>query len=642
MAVVPMKLVNIVGPRDRFDAFVLSCIVNREFHPESAAEVITQVKHLLPFHQDNPYTSLLAECEQLASRCGIALDFCAFDAGSMNGESIRDYLKGLSDHYDALVRERDEIQRIISDDEQIIIQLENIKNLKTRLENFFSMTYVKFRYGRLMRETYHEFREQIEEMPGVYFFNTSETSDTVYCMYLTPRSCGERIDSFFASIHFERIRISDRASGEPMEAIENLTREIAASKERLRNLNVQIDVLKKKNTDKFLSCYSYIKYMNEAHAIRRFAAHTEDSFYLVGWVPQDQLKSFTSALSAFPDLTYVIEPPGSIPQLVPPVKLKNRGFFKYFEDFVVMYGLPSYNELDPTCLLTLSYMLLFGIMFGDVGQGAVLILLGIAAWKLMKMRIGRIISCVGISSVLFGFFYGSVFGSEDLLPGFKVMETPETTNITLIAAIGIGLILITIAFVFNIVNGIRQKNYEKVFFSQNGLAGLVFYWAVIIGVLMLFFVGVNLFTVGYLIVLVVIPLLLIFFKEPLGKLAKKRPDWKPESIGDYILVNLFEMLEILLSFVTNTISFVRVGAFALSHVGMMMVVYLLAAGANGSHNLIVLIIGNIIVIALEGLIVGIQVLRLEFYELFGRFYSGDGRPYRPIHVDYKVSGKNNQ
>ena len=93
---------------------------------------------------------------------------------------------------------------------------------------------------------------------------------------------------------------------------------------------------------------------------------------------------------------------------------------------------------------------------------------------------------------------------------------------------------------------------------------------------------------------------------------------------------IFEIIEMLLSFLSNTISFLRLAAFAINHAGLCMAVYILANMISGAGNIAIAIIGNAIVIVLEGLIVAIQVLRLEYYELFSRFYSGDGRPYKPI------------
>ena len=127
----------------------------------------------------------------------------------------------------------------------------------------------------------------------------------------------------------------------------------------------------------------------------------------------------------------------------------------------------------------------------------------------------------------------------------------------------------------------------------------------------------------------VVPLVLIFLQEPLSLLVEKKKDWMPKQKGMFIVEKFFELFEILLSFVTNTMSFIRVGAFALNHVGMMSVVFLLSDMAQGG-SIVVQVLGNALVIGLEGLIVGIQVLRLEYYEMFSRFFVGDGKEFQNI------------
>ena len=138
-----------------------------------------------------------------------------------------------------------------------------------------------------------------------------------------------------------------------------------------------------------------------------------------------------------------------------------------------------------------------------------------------------------------------------------------------------------------------------------------------------------------------LPILLIFLCEPLSRAIKKHKLEKPEDgIGSFILESFFECFEVVLSFVSNTVSFLRVGGFVLSHAGMMLVVFTLADMAGPVAYIPVVIIGNLFVMALEGLIAGIQVLRLEFYEMFSRFFDGDGKEYEPVTISYELNEEN--
>jgi len=305
-----------------------------------------------------------------------------------------------------------------------------------------------------------------------------------------------------------------------------------------------------------------------------------------------------------------------------------------YKFYVDMYGTPSYSDLDITAFVAVTYTILFGIMFGDLGQGFCLAVIGFLMWKLKKMALGKILIPCGISSMVFGFVFGSVFGFEEMLdPVYeklgwagKPLSVMDSINTVLLIAIGIGVFLMIVAMLLNIYACIKRRAFGEALFSQNGLAGIIVYVA-----------GVNLAS-GFMNGPAPIPnavctamlvggLLILLVKEiPIG-IIDKHPDWKPESIGDFILQNVFELLEYVLSYLSNTVSFLRVGAFVLVHAGMMMVVFSLA-GEN--ENIFVIILGNVLVIALEGLLTGIQALRLEYYEMFSRFFEGSGTGFEPI------------
>ena len=183
--------------------------------------------------------------------------------------------------------------------------------------------------------------------------------------------------------------------------------------------------------------------------------------------------------------------------------------------------------------------------------------------------------------------------------------------------------------VLNIINSVRSHDAEKAYFDTNGVAGLVFYGSIVVTVV-LYMTENPLPATIVLVVMFAVPLLVVFLKEPLTAMIEKKAEIMPKEKGMFFVQGFFEMFEVLLSYFSNTLSFVRVGAFAVSHAAMMEVVLMLAgAEAGGSPNWLVVILGNVFVCGMEGLIVGIQVLRLEYYELFSRFYRGTGRAFKP-------------
>ena len=304
-----------------------------------------------------------------------------------------------------------------------------------------------------------------------------------------------------------------------------------------------------------------------------------------------------------------------------------------------MYGLPNYNEFDPTIFVALTYSFIFGWMFGDVGQGLVLVIGGFLLYHFKKMNLAAIISMAGVFSTFFGFMFGSIFGFEDVIepiwlrPMSKMTDLPMIgrLNTVFIVAVAFGMGMILLTMIIHIINAAKNHSLGDLCFDTNGIAGLVFYGLLVFAIVMLM-TGHSLPGGALLAVLFIIPLLCIAFKEQLTDLCEKK---KPaEKTGPVMIVvqALFELIEVLLSYFSNTISFVRIGAFAVSHAAMMEVVMMLAGAESGTPNILVVILGNLFVCGMEGLIVGIQVLRLEYYEMFSRFYKGDGREFEPYNT----------
>ena len=645
MSVVPMKLVTIAGPLGEFDSVVYSCIINQQFHPEPTTKIMKNVKFLYPFDQQNPFVDMLRQAESLADRLGIKLDYRPFESQNDTPDKVLTYLRQVGDRFDALARESEEIKQRIDENERILTHLRHILEVNVPLEEFFNVSYIKFRFGRMPRETYNNFIGHLNERFDLCFFPTSIERDSVWGMYMVPRSDKEKVDALFASLHFERIRISERVHGTREQAIHEIQENSEKAAARLSDVEAELVDLLMRERDNFLRHYSYIRFMNDSFDIRRYAAHTRESFYLLGWVPEPDFEAFTDLLGHQPNLSVVVlsDEPEAVSAYTPPILLKNPRIFRAFEPFIAMYGLPSYHEADPTPMMCITFTLLFGLMFGDAGQGALLMVIGFLLWKCKGMWLGRAVCYMGASAVVFGLFvYGSVFGFEPAgLVGlnFRILASGDNTALGLRLAVYMGVGLLAFSMLANLLNGIRQKNYGKLLFGPSGLAGLILYLSVICATLPILGFADQILPSGLLLAFAALPFALVFLREPLSHLITHRRARKPGSMADFILENLFELIEVLLSYITNTISFLRVGAYAISHASMMSVVFMLAGG-HDSPNIAVVAVGNLIVMGIEGLLVGIQVLRLEFYEIFSRFYEGDGKPYHPIIIDY--SSRNSQ
>ncbi|MBQ3431364.1 MAG: ATPase, partial [Clostridia bacterium] len=370
----------------------------------------------------------------------------------------------------------------------------------------------------------------------------------------------------------------------------------------------------------------------------------DNTFFYVGWITADAQEEFENKVKKLKGLTADFEDP--TPSMVErvPIKLKNNALFRPFSYFVEMFGLPSYNELDPTPLFAVTYALMFGLMFADLGQGVVVIIIGILMHKIKKMELGKILIRCGIFSCIFGAVFGSVFGVEDLLDGFyqKIgltmlpIKVFDNTTSILILAISAGVLLMLLIMLINTVNCFRLKRFADAIFGANGIAGLLVYTSMVY--LATNFMA-NAEVKAYLavvpsklpVILLVVGIILMFLHEFVAEKMEDK-NYKPQ-IGNYILSNFIELFESILSFFSNTVSYLRLGAFVLVHAGMMMVVTTLAGDKFGVTYIIVMVLGNALVIALEALLTGIQSLRLEFYEMFSRYYAGQGKAFEPVNIN---------
>ena len=235
--------------------------------------------------------------------------------------------------------------------------------------------------------------------------------------------------------------------------------------------------------------------------------------------------------------------------------------------------------------------------------------------------------------MLFGTFYGSIFGMEDLIPAL-VIRPMENIMFWLGFTVMIGIFLLITSMIFNLFNSFKNKDYTEALFSDSGLSGLILYLFMLSNLASYGLQNSLLIPLSFTLAIVISLLLLIFFKEPLGNLLVGKKFSIDEKISDYLLESIFGLFDSVLGYLSNTLSFLRVGAFTLNHVGLSMAVILLSEMmSNNAGSLLILIAGNIVIMVLEGVVVGIQILRLEFFEIFSKFYSGSGREFKPLSIE---------
>ena len=648
MAVMKMKLLSIIGSIDQLDAVLDTCCSSENFHLDQAMSFFKDKSEFVSLNDENPYTFYLNKLSDAVKLARLNVAPVEDSDLLLNWDEIKDYVENTSSKLAAYQEEKFNLTQEIENVTHSMEQFKHFQGFDMKLDEIFKCEFIKVRFGRLPKESYEKL-SMYSDNPYIVTFPCTSDDKYVWGVYMAPIDNIHEVDRIFQSLYWERLKIPD-AVGTPEEAYNTLAEQLKGLNERLADVKKKMDDFW---GDEEVRCGKVLNYL-ERHKnnfdLRRYTAKYQHSriFFLAGWVPAENEKEFAKRLEKLGGIEYKFENASEEPTQTPPVKLKNAGIFKPFEFFVKMYGLPNYDEMDPTPFVAITYFILFGIMFADVGQGICLSLITwFFMWKMKKMELGKCIAMCGISSAIFGVLFGSVFGFEDLLNPFwscvhektgvplmegKPLDVNELSTELIYAAIGIGVVLVLVAILLNIYTKFKQHKYGNALFSQNGVAGFLFYGGTIFGILGQMFLHIPLLTPAYVVCLIVIPAILIFLNEPLSELVAGKKDWFPENIGDFLMQNIFEMLEVVLSYVSNTVSFLRVGAFILVHAGMMTVVFTLAGMMSGFGYWVTVILGNIIIMALEGLLVGIQALRLEFYEMFSRFFTGEGRPFKSASV----------
>ncbi|MVF23047.1 ATPase [Methylocaldum sp. BRCS4] len=335
-----------------------------------------------------------------------------------------------------------------------------------------------------------------------------------------------------------------------------------------------------------------------------------------GWVPTHELPRLDQALQARVDdpLVVTVRDPQrgeSVPSC-----LRHHRLLRPFAALVKNYGVPRYGEFDPTVVFAFTYIAMFGMMYGDVGHGGIIA----AAGLLLRERLrgyGPFVTAVGLSSCGFGFLYGSLFGFEEVIPPLWIAPLSNPGLMLEVAGYW-GVAFILLATALAAYNRLIEGRVIQALCDGRGLAGLLFYAGLLYG-------GYRGLTGARLggpeILAIALPFAIVLAYQ-----------WHENRVplGERLLVVFIEGFETVMAYLSGTLSFLRVAAFSLNHVALAIAVLTLAQMMGHTGHWITIVLGNIFSLVLEGSIVIIQALRLEYYEGFSRFFRGDGREFRPL------------
>lgn len=649
MAVEKMKLMNIVAPIDDMHDILKDLILSEKLHIKNYTK--DKIADSLTMSVLSKYEDPIRDLGRFTRYRPEKIDFKSLDEDIAQIEQLLDVKipvkKNVDEHYEfdnvanrireiyhslkPLSKDRLFEDKEIRDKEEFLENIEFLKDMNFDISEIQNMEHFNYHIGTLTKERRIKLRDNYENIPAVVLHIGSSAGTESYLIF-TPKQNEEETSKILKSLNFREIAIPENVTGLVSEVAQDIKKQVDALKEKKEDRLSIVKGIQTQYLEEIILLNSELQLEKEIYELKNNVAVTKNFFYFTGWISEFDWKEVEQELLRKYEniIVHPVESKEVEREIIPPTRLRNNSLIKPFELLVNMYGIPNYNELDPTFFLGITYLILFGAMFGDVGQGLVFILIGfLLSPKRKPSPYGEILKRIGVSSTIFGFLYGSIFGLEEVIPALLVRPM-ENINQVLYTAIGFGVVLLLISFGMSMYNlGVEGKKDEMIF-GNHGLAGFIFYIALLVGLLQTV-LGSSVVPSIVLVVVSVIALGMILLRVPLYAMVKKEKPHYEEGKSSYYIEGGFNLIETILSFLSNTISFIRVGAFALNHVGLFLAFTTMANMVNNKAiGIFIMVLGNIIIIGLEGLIVLIQGLRLEYYELFGKYFKGDGRAFVPV------------
>ncbi len=451
----------------------------------------------------------------------------------------------------------------------------------------------------------------------------------------------DTLDRALKGAFFEPLSLPPEATGSLDETLADLKQQIQALEASRQQLDVQRSRLRDQIGPDLVRIRNRIDLTRTLLRARVLFGKVDRSYLVSGWIPANLVAKLKEALAQ--ELGDRAEVEVLSPEAIPgvregvlkiPILFNNPYLLRPFERLTKAYGTPAYGEVEPTAFLAVSFLLMFGLMFGDVGQGGVLFLLGYVIFRrfFRYTDYGVILMECGVASVIFGFLYGSVFGVEKLLPALWFSPMQDITYFIKIAVLfGVGAI--SLGLVLSFINALRLKTSRL---PGAGLLAALIYWIMAgLGVRYLLTGALEWdFWVAAGVAGVTLLMGIIYILQRLW-LAPPQAEAVTEGRGTRLLEGIIEVVDGTIRFVANTISFIRIAAFALAHAGLFIAVFSLAdtlnrMGGGGLVYWLTILVGNVVIILLEGLVVSIQIVRLEYYEFMSKFFHGGGEPFKPL------------
>jgi V/A-type H+-transporting ATPase subunit I len=486
------------------------------------------------------------------------------------------------------------------------------------------------------------FQTAITGLP-VFAKQSHLTDDECFLCVAAPKKHQEEVERILRTYHAEMFQMPPDLPNNVGEAYKEVKKRLKDNEEKEKMVCESLKKLGEENKDKLASWKETSENILALLSAEKKILQSGRLAKVKGFVPKNKYKDLTVAVNNKMDGKVLVLENDAIHAehtVEPPTKITHGRFVKPFEEITKLYGLPNYSEVDPTPLLAITFPIIFGLMFGDFGHGLVLLLGGLIVGSLIKgnqsmKNVCWIIAACGIGAITAGLLFGEFFGQ----PVFEAIWFRPTESVFtfLLFSLFVGIIQITAGIAIELVNYLLKHNVADALLTAAPKIAFFVGGVYLIAAYQLDFAA----WLSGPILVPLIPFIIMVAGKPMYTMIAKpvviHANEHPEQ--ETLVGRFFEGGDFLTRLLSNTISYSRILALLMAHWALLLVVYTVAELINpptAPTTLgfiiagIVIVFGNIFVLALEGLIVFIHTLRLHFYEWFSKFYSGAGTEFRPF------------
>lgn len=578
------------------------------------------------------------------------------EAASVDPNSVNRELDSLVRDVEAARNRQSELQQDINRLEEVARQLPLLKSGAFQL-SASQGRFLAVRLGTVPSANFDRLQGGLSRYPAV-MTRIGTRSDEVIVVIVSMRRHDSEIESLLREAGFAEQESPLLDAGAQTESVDSVSEKIVELQAQQEEQRQQISEMVRAKLPELSSHWQRLRVKELLLTIRSNFSGTAHAKLFTGWVPKSKRAALESAVRETTGGKCYLEWHNAAEVAVPggpavPSELNNPRFLRPFQMLVTNFGTPEYGSVDPTPLVAVAFLAMFGLMFGDAGHGLVLVLLGLFASRFLRSRLSptmiqlsRLVVWCGGASILTGVLFGAYFGMELLPPlwfdyhgivaghgGVGVFNSIfDILSLTIyfgVTVIGVGLLL-------NWINLARKRSWIPLIFEKTGVLGGIIYATGVWAAAFFASSGFRELPPGRpLLFGLVLPAVLLFAKFPLEALSS--PQHGGIRVGWWLMEWLIELLEVFSGYLANTLSFMRVAGLGIAHVTLMIAFFQIAemAAPNG-HNVVsvaILVLGNVLVIGLEGLSAGIQSLRLNYYEFFSKYFSASGTQYKPVSLD---------